>query len=83
MPEDRLREKAVLTAVKVFQKTDDYFQRAQLIKNKFDADEDGVWGCFVRHEDDKANYCATYYSSNYIWFKVGRSYIALWKGSIQ
>ena len=57
MPSDRLREKAVLTAVEAFQRSDDYTQRGNRIKNKFDADEDGKWSVFLRHEDvgiDKA-----------------------------
>ena len=81
MPSDRLREKAVLTAVEAFQKSDDYTQRATHIKQKFEADEDGAWCCYIKHEDDKAVVSLTYYSSNYIFYRVGKCYICLWKSS--
>ena len=79
MPEDRLREKAVLTAVEAFQKNDDYFKRAQHIKQKFDAEEDGTWSAYIRHKDDKSTLYITHVHSNYIWFRVGICYIALWQ----
>ena len=75
MPSDRLREKAVLTAVEAIQKSDDYFQRAKHIKDKFDADENGSWFCFIKHADDKANTSASYYNQNYIRFRVGCCYL--------
>ena len=83
MPSDERREKAVLTAVDALQKSDDYFQRAKHIKDKFDTDEGGLWACVVKHEDDKSRVYFTYKSSNYIFFKVGNCYIALWQSSFQ
>ena len=38
---DRLRENAVLAAIEAVQRSDNYLQRADYVKDKFKADEDG------------------------------------------
>ena len=38
---DRLREEAVLTAIEAVQRSDNYWQRGDYVKDKFKADEDG------------------------------------------
>ena len=76
---DRLREKAVLTAIEAVQRSDDYFQRAKYVKEKFNADETGGWVCIAQSADTlgKADSCCTYYNNNNIWFKVGECYFSL------
>ena len=73
---DRLREKAVLTAIEAVQRSDSYFERAYYVKEKFDDDETGGWVCRAQSEDTvgKADSCCTYYNNNSIWFRVGDCY---------
>ena len=73
---DRLREKAVLTALEAVQRSHDYGERATYVTEKFDAEETGGWVCSAQHEDTvgKASSCYTYYNNNSIWFRVGDCY---------
>ena len=83
---DRLREKAVLTAIEAVQRSDDYFQRAKYVKEKFDADETRHWVCIAFHQDAlaKANPSYSYYNNNDIWFRVGNDcYFKLFQCSTQ
>ena len=77
---DRLREKAVLTAIEAVQRrSDDYFQRAKYVKDKFDADETGGWVCIAFYQDAvaRAKPSYSYYNHNDIWFRVGDCYFQL------
>ena len=78
---DRLREKAVLTAIEAVQRSDDYQQRADYVREKFDAEETGGWVCIACHHDavPRAKPSYTYYNDNRIWFKVGNCYFDLFQ----
>ena len=81
---DRLREKAVLTAIEAVQRSsDDYFQRALYVKEKFDAEETGGWVCLAQHADTvaRAQVGFTYYNNNNIWFRVGDCFFRLFQCS--
>mgnify|MGYP001796290959 CR=1 FL=1 len=52
---DRLREKAVLIAIEAVQRSDNYWERAEHVTEKFNADETGAsWVCSAQHEDTLA-----------------------------
>ena len=76
---DRLREKAVLTAIEAVQRSDDCDQRAKYVRQKFDADETGGWVCTAQSADTigKANSYCLCYNNNSIWFRVGDCYFSL------
>ena len=76
---DRLREKAVLTAIEAVQRSDDYGERAQYVKQKFDAEETGGWLCTAQNKDTlgKASSYYTYYNNNDIWLRVSDCYFSL------
>ena len=78
---DRLREKAVLTAIEAVQRSDDYQQRAHYVRRKFDAEETGGWVCIAFHHDavSRAKPSATYYNNNNIWFRVGDCFFQLFQ----
>ena len=80
MPSDKLRQKAVLTAIEAVQKSENYQARAHHIKMKFDDKQVGTWSCFIRHiEETKATYSTSVCGSNFIWLRIGDCYIALWQ----
>ena len=55
MPSDRLRQKAVLTAIEAVRRSENYQARAHHIKMRFDEKQVGTWSCFIRHvEETKA-----------------------------
>ena len=76
---DRLREKAVLTAIEAVQRCDSYYQRADYVREKFDAEETGRWVCIAKQADAvaKSKSSFTYFNNNCIWFKVGNCYFKL------
>ena len=76
---DRLREKAVLTAIEAVQRSSDYKERAKYVREKFDAEETGGWVCTAQSADtlDEASSCCTYYNHNDIWLRVGDCYFRL------
>ena len=76
---DRLREKAVLTAIEAVQRSENYYQRAKYVTEKLNAEETGCWVCLARSKDalGKAYTYCTYYNNNSIWFKVGECYFSL------
>ena len=48
---DRLREKAVHTAIEAVQRIDEYGERADFVREKFEADEGGDWCCHAQHKE--------------------------------
>ena len=77
MSDDRLREKAVLTAIEAVQRC--YFQRAEYVRDKFDAEEDGYWCCHVARSGGISEVACRYCGFNKIRFRVGDSHFDLWK----
>ena len=76
---DRLREKAVLTAIEVVQKSDDYGERAKCVRDKFEADEDWYWCCHVDRSDRMSEVACRYNGGNKKKIRVGDCYFDLWK----
>ena len=76
---DRLREKAVLTAIEAVQKIDDYGERAEYVRAKFDDEEDGYWCCHVDRSDGISQVACKYNNDNRIFYRVGDCYLYLWK----
>ena len=79
MSDDRLREKAVLTAIEAVQRCDSYFQRAEYVRDKFEAEEDGYWCCHVDRSGGISEVSCRYSGFNKIRFRVGDSHFDLWK----
>ena len=71
MPGKALREKAVKTACDAVRKYDSYLERAKYVRDKFDEDELGHWGCFTVHDGAKAGVYFTFFSKNLVTLKVG------------
>ena len=74
MPSDKLRQKAVLTAIEAVQKSENYQDRAHHIKMKFDVKQVGTWTCLIRHVEE-TSICG----SNFVWLRIGECYIGLWQ----
>ena len=81
MPSDRLRQKAVLTAIEAVRKSENYQDSADHIKMRFDDKQVETWSCFIRHiEETKATtYSTRVCRSNFIWLRIGECDIALWQ----
>lgn len=81
MKDDKLREKAVLTAVEAMQESDNYFERAKYIQEKFSAEEEGEWVCIVKEQGAKAQAYGLVYNSNSVFFRVGKFIFDLWQSN--
>ena len=81
MPSKALREKAVKTACDAVRKYDSYLERAKYVRDKFDEDEPGHWGCFTVHDGTKAGVYFTFFSKNLVTLKVGDCKFTLRKQS--
>ena len=61
---DRLREKAVLTAIEAVQRSNSYLKRAKYVRDKFEATEDWYWCCHVDRSDGMSEVACRYNGGN-------------------